>query len=161
MLEEKVKLLSEGLARTMGRRKFLSSTGATLFSGLAALAAGHAMLGRASAQSVGGDTVVAPWPPYCAPPGPYCNITGQSDNSGCNGAHCFRHLYNGQMLQCSISYHWYPRVGCWTVFYQPHDGYWTCCDCSCANEVAYCGCAQYTGSQGTPPPQPDSPVGSK
>lgn len=167
MIEDKVKIWSENLARNLDRRKFLRGTGTALFGGLAAFAAGHFTLARAQAAAGPGgtDTAPPPWPPQCAPPGPYCNITGVSDGSGCNaargpydpGGSCFQHLWQGQLLRCYIIYNWY-QAGCWTS--AGSGGYWTCCDCGCADsggtQRAMCGCAQFSAG---PPPRPDTKLG--
>ncbi|MBF6612348.1 MAG: hypothetical protein IVW55_04400 [Chloroflexi bacterium] len=155
MVEQKVRVLSEGLARAVGRRKFLQQTGATIFGGVAALAAGHVLGGSASAA--GGPSPSPnkiPSVPVCSPPGPYCNYEGgyppQPDS--CNGAHCFQHMYNGEILQCRVYYAYY-QGGCWTA--TQGNGYWTCCDCACGDPVqATCGCAMYSGS---PIPLPSNP----
>lgn len=148
MFEQKVRVVSEGLARTMDRRKFLKGTGTTIFAGLAALAAGHALGSSAAASGkrppLGG--------PQCAPPGPYCN-SGGGPLSGCNGGACFQHLHNGNMLQCVVMYGWY-QSGCWTT--PVGNGYWTCCDCGCGPNGGspLCGCAQHSSE---PVPRPDGP----
>ena len=147
MVEQKVRLLSEGLARTMDRRKLLQSACSAAFMGMAALVAGHTFSERASAHSHGRSIV-------CTPPGPYCNLDGNNyEPSGCNGASCFQHLYYGQVLQCRVYYGWF-QAGCWTNVVK--GGYWVCCDCECGQpRRTFCGCAQFSGS---PKPRPDSPV---
>jgi hypothetical protein len=168
MLEDKVRLFSENLARALDRRKFLTGTGTVMFGALAALATGRTALAKqvvtGSSDTGTSDRTPPPWPPQCAPPGPYCNITGTSDASGCMASRpyepsgsCFQHLYNGQMLQCRIMYGWY-QAGCWTT--NVAGGRWTCCDCGCSvtgNEpyARLCGCAQFSSS---PPPRPDGPA---
>jgi hypothetical protein len=151
MLEQTTRLVSENLARAFNRRTFLKRTGETAFLGLAALAAGHAMPGRASAGSAGGGPT-PPTPPRCAPPGPYCNLTGTNDPNGCHGSACFQHMVGGQVYQCQVYYTYY-QAGCWTT--AEGAGYWTCCDCRCTNGST-CGCAQYSTA---PVPRPDSPGG--
>jgi hypothetical protein len=159
-LDRKVRLLTEQFARTVDRRKFLKQAGTSLFAGVAAFAAGHFAIARASAD---GADDMPPWPPTCAPPGPYCNLTGQSDGSGCMqsrpydpSASCFQHLYNGRVLQCRVYYIY--QAGCWTTPVQ--GGRWTCCDCECPtgdpppNQRRTCGCAQFSTN---PPPRPDGP----
>ncbi len=152
MFDQKVRVISEGLARTMGRRKFLGQTGATVFGGMAALAAGHVITGSAAARGNGGTSDVPTI--SCSPPGPYCN-TGGGNLSGCHGGHCFEHLSSGQVYQCVVYYQYY-QTGCWTT--ASGGGYWTCCDCECLNSagqrVATCGCAQFSIN---PPPRPDGP----
>ena len=151
MLERTTRIVSENLARSFDRRAFLKRTGETAFLGMAALAAGHAMPGRASAASPGGQP---PRVPSCAPPGPYCNLNGNTqDPNGCHGGSCFQHLYNGQVYQCRVFYI-YP-AGCWTT--AASGGYWTCCDCECGTpRVTTCGCAQFSAN---PVPRPDAPGG--
>src|SRR6266511_2145287 len=110
MLEQTTKLVSENLARALNRRTFLRRTGETAFLGIAALAAGHAMPGRASASTPGGGPPVVP---RCAPPGPYCQV-GSTITDGCHGASCFQHMVGGQVYQCQVYYTYY-QAGCWTT----------------------------------------------
>jgi hypothetical protein len=154
-VENKVRVLSEGLARTIGRRKFLQQVSATVFAGMAALVAGHVMGGRAWAGAAPGSPMPIPQVPQCAPPGPYCNLDGNRyDPNGCHGGSCFQHRHNGQVLQCRVYYQWY-QAGCWTTYVT--GGYWTCCDCECGTpRVASCGCAQFSSQ---PYPRPDNPLG--
>ena len=149
MLEQTTRLVSENLARALNRRTFLKRTGETAFLGLAALAVGQAMPGRASAAPQPGGQP----PPNisCSPPGPYCQI-GSSATDGCHGASCFQHMVSGQVYQCQVYYQYYA-AGCWTT--AQGGGYWTCCDCRCTNGST-CGCAQYSTA---PVPRPDSPTG--
>ena len=152
MIEKTTRIVSENLARAMNRRSFIKRTGETIFGGVAALAAGHAVSPFASAKVKSQPPVQAP---QCAPPGPYCN-TGGGILSGCHGASCFQHLYNGVILQCRVYYTYY-QAGCWTTAVT--GGYWTCCDCECGDpRQTTCGCAQFSGS---PAPRPDSPVVQK
>src|SRR5688572_14703239 len=152
MLEQKVKILSESLARNMDRRKFLKQTGSTVFAGMAALAAGHLMGGSASAA----ERKPAYNPPVCAPPGPYCNLNGVNEPNGCHGSSCYQHLYNGQVLQCRVFYIY--QAGCWTTYVS--GGYWVCCDCECFDSSGgnrrTCGCAHFSTQ---PLPRPDGPGG--
>jgi hypothetical protein len=151
MIEQKVRILSESLARTVDRRKFLKQTGGTLFAGMTALAAGHLMGGKASAA----ERQPTYNPPQCAPPGPYCNLNGVNEPNGCHGSSCFQHLYQGTVLQCRVFYIY--QAGCWTT--ASGGGYWVCCDCECFNtsgqRLASCGCASYSTQ---PAPRPDSPM---
>jgi len=136
-LERTTRLVTEGLARAVDRRTFIKRTSQAFFVGAISLAAGHGLAGRASA--VGGPKPPTPTP-NCAPPGPYCN-NGGGDLSGCHGAHCFQHLYQGQVIQCQIWQCCY-QAGCWTS--SGSGGNWTCCDCSCGTPmVTSCGCAQF------------------
>jgi len=145
--DQTTRLLSENLARAVNRRTFLKRASQSAFIGLISLAVGQGLPGRASAR--GGPNPPQPPNITCSPPGPYCN-TGGGNLSGCHGAHCFQHLYNGSIKQCKVYYQYYA-TGCWTS----GDG-WTCCDCECGTPVvAHCGCAQYTGS---PAPLPDGPA---
>jgi len=152
VLEQKVKILSESLARSMDRRKFLKQTGGTLFAGMTALAAGHLMGGKASAA----ERKPAYTPPQCAPPGPYCNLNGVNEPNGCHGSSCYQHLALGQVMQCRVFYIY--QAGCWTTYVT--GGYWVCCDCECFDSNGgnrrTCGCAHFSTS---PLPRPDSPVG--
>ena len=158
MFDHKVRVLSEGLARTLDRRKFLKATGTTMFAGIAALAAGHSLGGIAAARS--GSTPTdskAPMVPQCSPPGPYCNLNGNtSDPNGCHGGSCFQHMYQSIVRQCRVYYTYY-QAGCWTT--PVTGGYWTCCDCECLNDsgqrIATCGCAQFSTG---PVPRPDRPA---
>ena len=150
LFDHTTRVLSESLARAVNRRAFLKRASQTTFAGLATLAAGHILTSQTSAarQPGGGPQPQTPFI-TCAPPGPYCN-TGGGDLSGCHGAHCWQHLYNGQVIQCQIWNAFYP-VGCWTS----GDG-WVCCDCQCGIPmVTSCGCAQHNG-QATP--SPDRPM---
>jgi hypothetical protein len=168
MLEDKVRLFSENLARALDRRKFIRTTGTAMFGTLAALATGRMALARSVAS--GGTSSGArsetppPWPPSCAPPGPYCNLNGTSDGTGClgsrgpydPGASCFQHRVGGNILQCRVIYNWY-QAGCWTT--NVTGGRWTCCDCGCGTpQQAMCGCAQFSTSA---PPRPDGPGSGK
>jgi hypothetical protein len=151
IFDQKVRVLSEGLARTLDRRKFLKQTGTTMFAGIAALAAGHALGGNAAAS---GATSKAPvGGPVCAPPGPYCNLNGVNEPNGCYGGSCYQHRTGGNIYQCYVYYQWY-QAGCWTT--PVNGGYWTCCDCDCRNSagqrMATCGCAQFSTG---PVPRPD------
>jgi hypothetical protein len=152
MFDQKVRLLSEGLARTVDRRRFLKQTGTTMFAGLAALAAGHTLGGKATANGV--RPAKEQLNITCSPPGPYCN-TGGGSTSGCHGGACYQHMVSGTIYQCRVYYQWY-QAGCWTT--PQGGGYWTCCDCECLNSkgvrVASCGCAQFSTG---PVPRPDGP----
>jgi len=152
VFERTTRIFSESLARSMNRRSFMRRTGEAVFVGVAALAAGQVMPGRARA----GNTLPPTPTPNCSPPGPYCNLTGVNQPDGCHGGACFQHLYNGTVYQCRVYYQYY-QAGCWTS--SGTGGYWTCCDCECLNtggqRVATCGCAQFSGG---PAPRPDSPV---
>ncbi len=158
MIEDRVKFISENLARGINRRKFLRRAGETAFAGMAALASGHLLVGNADARR-GPDPRPQllpriPQVPNCSPPGPYCNYEGNPypyPPDSCHGAHCFQHLYQGQILQCQVYYAYYPG-GCWTAS-NGQGGYWTCCDCECGGGVTHCGCAQCTGT-GCPAPAP-------
>ncbi len=150
MLDQKVKIFSESLARNIGRRKFLKQAGTTIFGGMAALAAGQVTVGRAGAA----ERLPAYTPPQCAPPGPYCNLNGVNEPNGCHGGSCYQHRWNGEVLQCRVYYSFY-QVGCWTT--PVSGGYWICCDCECfrnSQRVTTCGCAQFSTG---PVPRPDSP----
>jgi hypothetical protein len=153
MFEQTTRLMSESLARAVNRRTFLKRTSQAFFVGALSLAAGHGLAGRAGAQ--GGPKPPDPTP-NCAPPGPYCN-TGGGILTGCHGAHCFEHLYNGQVIQCRVYYAFY-QTGCWTS--GSGSSAWTCCDCSCGTpQQTTCGCAQMAGAPAPLPSRPGSPVG--
>lgn len=148
-LDRMTRFASEDLARAVDRRAFLKRAGTGAFAFMLTLASGQLSARRAAASS--GAPVPAPVTPNCAPPGPYCN-TGGGILSGCHGAHCFQHLYNGAVLQCRVYYQYY-QAGCWTS--SGSGGYWTCCDCSCGTpQQTTCGCAQFSG---TPAPVPAGP----
>jgi hypothetical protein len=135
MLEQRVRSVSEALARGMNRRTFLRRAGSAVTSGVAALALGS-LISTRPARAARTEGSLVPGVPSCSPPGPYCN-TGGGILSGCHGGHCYEHLYNGQILTCQVYYQYY-QVGCWTS----GDG-WTCCDCACGSPVVtHCGCAQ-------------------
>jgi hypothetical protein len=146
MLEQKVRIVSETLARTVDRRGFIKKTGTTMAAGLMALAAGHTLYGFAAAESKnqrGSDRkpIVAPNVPLCSPPGPFCNLNNDpSDPNGCHGARCYQHRYNGVVYACQVFYEFYA-AGCWTN--ASGGGYWTCCDCQCGNGGT-CGCGQFS-----------------
>ena len=155
-LDFTTRVISENLARAIDRRTFLKRTSQATFAGLMALAVGHGLGGRAAATRGGPTPPQPPTPPQCAPPGPYCNLNGVNEPNGCHGAHCFQHLYQGEVLQCRIYYQYY-QAGCWTT--PVAGGYWTCCDCECLRNgvrVRTCGCASFST---TPIPLPDSPGG--
>jgi hypothetical protein len=150
MLEQTTRMMSENLARAMNRRSFIKRAGETMFAGVAALAAGHLLVGGASANGAPVEQIVGT--PNCIPPGPYCN-TGSGILSGCHGGSCFQHLYQGELLQCRVFY--FYQAGCWTT--ATGGGYWVCCDCECprpGGATTRCGCAQWSGS---PVPRPDDP----
>jgi hypothetical protein len=158
MLEDRVKLVSEGFARTLNRRSFLQKAGTTAFAGLVALATGHLFADKAQAGYKGR----VPQVPQCSPPGPYCNLNGTNEPNGCLNsqpggpfsARCFQHRHDGNVLQCRVYYAYYSS-GCWT--HASGGGYWTCCDCECGNPpIATCGCAAWSLE---PEPGPDGPGG--
>ena len=149
MFDHKVRVLTEGMARAMGRRKFLTQASAAVFASVAALASGR-VLGESVFAQQKGDGQSPPLDPFgslCqAPRGRFCTITESTTNSdGCQGAYCYQHLYNGELLQCNLSYNYGYSVGCWTTV--DSGGYWTCCDCDCGspiNSLAACGCAKFS-----------------
>jgi hypothetical protein len=153
MLDKTTRIVSESFARALNRRSFLKRTGEVIFGATMAVAAGHVAPTLSSARGIIRQPPVQQ--PNCSPPGPYCN-TGGGILTGCHGAGCFQHLYNGQVVQCRVYYQYY-QVGCWTS--GGSGGYWTCCDCECSQNgsvVAHCGCAQFSQ---TPAPRPDRPTG--
>ncbi|HMA36923.1 MAG TPA: hypothetical protein VKY74_20885 [Chloroflexia bacterium] len=152
VVDRVTRFASEELARTIDRRAFLKRAGSGAFLFLLTLASGRALTARAAGANAVGPNVrptPAPLPPNapvvpnCAPPGPYCNLTGVNQPDGCHGAHCFQHLYNSQVLQCQVYYTFYAG-GCWTA--SGTGGFWTCCDCSCGGGITHCGCAQFSGT---------------
>jgi hypothetical protein len=152
MFDHKVRLLTEGFARAMGRRKFLTQMGAAVFASVATLASSRALGGTVLAQQKGDEGLSPPLDPFgslCqAPNNRFCTITESTTNSdGCQGAYCFQHLYNSQLLECKLSYNYGYAVGCWTTFDYSNNGYWTCCDCDCGSPIilsAACGCARFS-----------------
>ncbi len=149
MLEQKIRVFSESLARAVNRRTFLKRAGGGIASGLAALVMGPAVLGQARSSA----SPLIPTEAYCSPPGPYCNLDGVNEPNGCRGASCYQHISQNQLLQCRIFY-FYVTTGCWTT--ASGNGYWTCCDCECTNGTinTSCGCAKYSGAG---EPVPDMP----
>ncbi len=150
MLDQTIRVFSEGLARALDRRTFLKRTAGTIASGIAALVMGPML--AANSRAIAAPLI--PTVANCAPPGPYCNLDGQNEPNGCRGASCFQHVSSGQLLQCRV-YYIYAITGCWTT--SSGGGYWTCCDCTCTNGTtnASCGCAQYSGAGGAVPDLPD------
>jgi hypothetical protein len=163
MFDHKVRLLTEGLARAIGRRKFLTQMSAAVFASVATLAAGRGLSETVFAQQEDGeyDPVRDPRrgrPPNAplgnpcnAPRLTFCSITGTVGSSdGCQGAYCFQHKYNNQILECQLSYNWGYSIGCWTSADTQNNGYWTCCDCDCgtppylSNDERSCGCARWS-----------------
>ena len=151
MLEHRIRVISEALARETDRRGFIRKVGGAIVTGVAAVVMGPGLgtqLRRASAAPV------LPNRARCAPPGPYCNIEGRSggldEPTGCRGAHCYQHRTSpgGPLLSCVVYYQFYPTTGCWTT--ADGAGYWTCCDCTCGG--ATCGCAQFSPIGGLPQP---------
>lgn len=141
MLDQKIKVISESLARGMNRRSFVKRAGGAVVATVSTFALGPLLSNRARQVSA------APLIPAisCSPPGPYCTIDG-TNLSGCHGGHCFQHLNSGTVRQCVVYYQYYS-TGCWTT--TSGGGYWTCCDCDCGSGV-HCGCASFNA--GTPPP---------
>lgn len=153
MFDHKVRLLTEGMARAIGRRKFLTQVGAAVFAGVATLASGRALGGTVLAQQQGGDGQRPPADPFAAckaPNNTFCSVIVPNSSDGCQGAYCFQHFHNSQVLECHLSYNWGYSVGCWTVMDASGGGYWTCCDCDCGTtpnagpSLASCGCARHT-----------------
>jgi len=146
MLEQKIKVASEALARGINRRSFLQKAGGAVVGGVTAMVMGP-MLGKGATTAYAKSIV--PSTPNCAPPGPYCNYEGNNppQPDACHGAHCFQHMSGGQVRACHVYYAFYP-AGCWTS--SGSGGFWTCCDCQC-DGGSTCGCAQFSG---TPAPTP-------
>ena len=159
MFDHKVRLLTEGMTRAMGRRKFLSQVGAAVFAGVATLAVGRTLGNPVSAQQEGEEYDPSddprrgrpntPFASACfAPNGRFCSVNVSQSGDGCQGAYCFQHKFDDQLLECRLSYNWGYAVGCWTVMDQVGGAYWTCCDCDCSAtgnftaSAASCGCAR-------------------
>lgn len=132
MLEQKVKIFSEALARAVDRRTFVKRVGAGVMAGVSALVMGP-LVARSGMTPASASASLASPNISCAPPGPYCN-NGGGDLSGCRGGHCYQH--NGG--SCVVYYTFYT-TGCWTTAVS--GGYWTCCDCQCSTGT--CGCASF------------------
>jgi hypothetical protein len=145
MLEQRIRIVSEALARAVNRRTFLRQTGSVVVSGVTALAMGHLLATNPARAAV--KKPMVPSVPNCAPPGPYCNYEGGNppQPDSCHGAHCYQHFSNGQVQTCQVYYAFY-NIGCWTASGQ--GGFWTCCDCQCTGGSS-CGCAQFTGTPAT------------
>lgn len=143
MIEQRIKVWSEAIARNIDRRTFLRRAGGAVVSGVVALVMGPA-LGRSATVTA---SPLVPDRARCAPPGPFCNLEGMpsasSEPTGCRNGHCFQHVTSpgGTVQSCKVYYTFYPGTGCWTTI--DGNGYWTCCDCEC-DSGAHCGCAGYT-----------------
>jgi hypothetical protein len=153
MLEQRIRLISEALAREVDRRTFLRRAGGAVVAGVVALVMGPALTSSTAGVSA---SPLVPNAANCSPPGPYCNLDGQGEPNGCREGHCFQHVSSGQLLQCRVYYTFYPTAGCWTTV--SGNGYWTCCDCSCTNGAinANCGCAHYSRAGVPLPTEPRS-----
>lgn len=146
MLEDRVKVFSEALARAIDRRTFVKRVGSTVVAGLGALVMGP-LVGKSTAKAAATGAMGPLGSPSCAPPGPYCN-TGGGILSGCRGGHCYQHQ-TSPVVTCDVYYTFYT-TGCWTTAVS--GGYWTCCDCRCSNN-ATCGCASFNpGPSNNPSP---------
>ncbi len=161
MFDRKVRLLTEGLARNMGRRKFLAQASATIFAGVDTLAAGRTLGNTVSAQQEDREYDPSSDPrrgrpdsplvsPCFAPNSTFCSVNVPQSSDGCHGAYCFQRKYNDEILDCRLSYNYGYAVGCWTVMDPRGSAYWTCCDCDCgsppypSNDPRACGCARYS-----------------
>lgn len=154
MVEQRIRVISEALARGLDRRSFLRRTGGTLVAGVVSLVLGPTLATRVPGVSA---APLIPETARCSPPGPYCSLDGQNEPNGCNGADCFEYMSSGQVLTCVVDYRFYAGRGCWTTI--DGNGYWTCCDCSCSNAAGTitnvsCGCAQYTRAGSSLPGAP-------
>ena len=143
MLEQRIKVISEAVAREIDRRSFLKQMSTTILAGVSALVVAP-MLGNKEGKVAAAAPVVPTI--SCAPPGPYCTVNGAATD-GCRGGHCYQHGTPGNVVACEVYYTFYT-TGCWTT--AQGGGYWTCCDCRCTNGVT-CGCAQFTPG-GNPSP---------
>ena len=146
MFEQRVRVVSEALARAVDRRAFLKQAGGVVVSGVTALALGSLVTSNTARAAVPAGPHV-PNVPNCAPPGPYCNYEGGNppQPDSCHGAHCYQHMSGGQVRACHVYYAFY-QVGCWTA--SGSGGMWTCCDCQC-DGGSTCGCAQFTATPTT------------
>ncbi len=147
MLEQKIRVISESLARRVDRRTFLKNAGGVVVTSVVALAMGPSLGMRERKTYAARPAPNVPNVANCGPPGPYCNLDGQNEPNGCRGGACFQHLSGGVVQQCQTDYFYQP-AGCWTT--PSGNGYWTCCDCFCTGNVL-CGCAQYTYATGVFP----------
>lgn len=144
MIEYRIRVISEALARGLDRRTFLRRAGGAVVSGIVAVVMGPTLSRTASSVSA---SPLVPMRARCSPPGPFCNLEGASNSqtsepTGCRNGHCFQHVTSpgGPVLSCVVYYQFYPGTGCWTTI--DGNGYWTCCDCDCGG--AHCGCAGFT-----------------
>ncbi|MGA7730632.1 MAG: hypothetical protein WCD37_05105 [Chloroflexia bacterium] len=151
MIEQKIKVLSESLARGLDRREFLRRAGGVVVSGVVALVMGPTLARNATRVSA---SPLVPLRARCSPPGPFCNLEGASSSqtsepTGCRDGHCFQHVTTpgGTVRDCVVYYQFYPGTGCWTTI--DGNGYWTCCDCTCGG--ANCGCAKFSRAGGPNP----------
>jgi hypothetical protein len=138
MIDQKIRVLSEALARAVDRRSFVKRAGGAVVAGIATIVLKPTLASAgASANASAGPALAGEIPAIsCAPPGPYCN-TGGGDLSGCRGGHCFAH---GTVANACHVYYAFYATGCWSTV--SGGGYWTCCDCQCNNGNT-CGCAQF------------------
>src|SRR3954447_2849220 len=144
MLDQKIRVASEALARTVDRRNFLKVAGGAVVTGIVGLAMGPALGGREKAFAA----PRVPNVPGCNPPGPYCNTDGVNEPNACRGGSCYQHHNtSNQIIDCHLDT-MYQITGCWTT--ASANGYWTCCDCRCTGNIT-CGCAQYTAATGVFP----------
>jgi len=139
-VSEPVKLIAEGFARRLTRRRFITSTLTTAFFTVAYLALdgvnARPVLAASCFDLYTTSTV-------CNPPSAgYCNSYNQSF---CSGANC-----SGG---CSPSgcHFWFESANCWCtdVTCSP-SGYYICCDCTCAavGGPSCCACSQFISTQG-------------
>jgi|SRR3954452_21550573 len=144
MIEQKIRTISEALARGIDRRDFLRRSGTAVAASMTALVLGPLLANSSSKASAGS---LVPATPNCAPPGPYCNLDGVSQPTACRGGNCYQHKSGGIVYACQVYYAFYAQ-GCWTS--SGSGGYWTCCDCTCGGGGS-CGCAQFNpGGNPTP-----------
>lgn len=151
MIDQKIKVFSEVLARAVDRRTFLKRLGGAVVAGVSTMTLGPALANsgaKAAGKALASPTV------SCSPPGPYCNLNGVNEPNGClnssapnYNASCFQHRSGGTVYSCQVYYTYYT-TGCWTT--AQGTGYWTCCDCQCTNGST-CGCASYNPGNGLSP----------
>jgi hypothetical protein len=97
MLERKTRIVSENLARSISRRRFLAHASGVLFAGIATVASGH--LFATGASAVAGPAPRISTNPVCSPPAPSATWTATGANptavmarpvsSMCSTTRCF------------------------------------------------------------------------
>ena len=138
-MSEPVKLIAEGFARRLTRRRFISTTLTTAFFSVAyfaldGLTSAHPALGASCFNQYTTSTV-------CNPPSAgYCSSYSSSycSNGDCAGG-------------CTPSgcHFWFESANCWCtdVSCSPR-GYYICCDCTCAavGGPSCCACSKFVAT---------------